>query len=175
MFRPARLACALLALAPAAAAAPRAGHAIHAIEVRQAWSRPSAGGSGVGYMILVNRGTKADALVRVESPLAARVEAHRSDMAGGVMTMAPAARVEIPAGGEVTFAPGGYHLMFMGLKRPLKAGDRLPASLSFASGRRIAITFAVGTGAGPPPAGALGHAVAGPAAGAGRPQLVTKK
>jgi copper(I)-binding protein len=169
MFAPRLLACALLALGPAATAATHMP-----IEVRQPWSRPSAGTSGVGYMLLVNHGRTADSLVKAESLLAARVEAHRATLAGGVMSMAPQVRVEIPAGGSVAFAPGGYHLMFVGLKTPLKAGDRLPATLVFASGQRVAVGFAVGSGSGPP-AAAMGHTVARPEAGAERTQLVTKK
>jgi copper(I)-binding protein len=183
MFPARLLACALLVLAPSAAAA--AAHPAKPIEVRQPWSRPSAGPTGVGYMVLVNHGARPDALVKAESPLAAKVEAHRAAMAGGIMSMTAQARVAIPAGGQVAFAPGGDHLMFVGLKRPLKAGDRLPATLIFASGQRVAVRFAVGSGAAPPAGGmdaggmdhahGMGHSVAAPRAVAERPQLVTKK
>ena len=92
----------------------------------------------------------ADALVAVASPLARKVEMHRSVMAGGVMSMQRQAQVAVPAGGAVRFAPGGHHLMFLGLTRSLKAGDGLPATLTFASGAKLNVTFAVGTGIGPP-------------------------
>jgi copper(I)-binding protein len=122
------------------------------VEVRNPWSRPAAAGMvGVGYMTLVNPGARPEALVSVESPAANRVEIHRSTMEHGVMTMSPQARVETPAGGSVAFAPGGYHLMFIGLKRELKPGDKLPATLVFEGGRRIRIEFSVGNG-GPPTA-----------------------
>jgi copper(I)-binding protein len=71
-------------------------------------------------------------------------------MAGGVARMQRVARVGVPAGGKVTFAPGGYHLMFMGLGRALKTGDRLPATLTFASGAKVEAQFVVGLA---PPAG----------------------
>ncbi len=129
-----------------AQAAPPAG-----LEVIRPWSRPAAaGGSGAGFMELTNRGRTADALVAVASPLARNVEMHRSVMAGGVMSMRRLARVAVPAGGAVRFAPGGHHLMFLGLSKPLKAGDGLPATLTFASGAKLNVTFAVGTGIGPP-------------------------
>jgi periplasmic copper chaperone A len=152
MLRPILLACAMLAVAPAAVAA-RSGAA--PVEVRQPWSRPAvAGGAGVGYMLLVNRGRTPETLARVESPAARRVEMHRSNLKSGVMSMAAQPRIEIPAGGAVTFAPGAYHLMFMGLKRELKPGDRLPATLVFTDGRKLNVDFAVGSGLGPPrPAG----------------------
>jgi hypothetical protein len=61
----------------------------------------------------------------------------------------------LPAQGTVTFAPGGYHLMFTGLKRALAIGDRLPATLTFASGARVKTTFVVGLA--PPVAAPPGH------------------
>jgi copper(I)-binding protein len=52
--------------------------------------------------------------------------------------------VSVPAGGAVTFAPGGYHLMFLGLTKALGTGDTLPATLSFSSGAKVKATFVVG-------------------------------
>lgn len=124
------------------AAAPLAAHAA-GIEAVKPWSRPAAsGGTGVGYVTLVNHG-KADALVGAESPAAAKVEMHASSMAGGVMKMTPEAQTPIPAGGQVSFAPGGRHLMLIGLKRPLKVGDKAPVTLKFASGASLKVDFAV--------------------------------
>jgi copper(I)-binding protein len=51
--------------------------------------------------------------------------------------------VVIPAGGTLRFAPGGHHLMLVGLARAMKAGDSLPATLVFAGGRRMKVEFAV--------------------------------
>ena len=145
MVRAITLACALAAIAAPAVARP-AGP-----EVREPWSRPAAAGTtGAGYFTLANRGAKPAVLVKVESPLAVRVEMHSSSMAGGIMRMAPETRVTAPPAGEVVFAPGGRHLMFVGLKRALAPGDRLPATLVFADGRRLKAEFAVGTGLGPP-------------------------
>ncbi|MBS0332539.1 MAG: copper chaperone PCu(A)C [Proteobacteria bacterium] len=124
-----------------------------AIEVVRPWSRPAvAGTTGIGYMTLVNHGHAADALEKVESPIAARVEMHASTMAGGVMTMERKDRVPVPAGGETTFGPGAYHLMLIGLTRTLKPGDEAPATLTFASGARVKVKFLVSAGMGPPAA-----------------------
>jgi len=132
-----------LAFQPAAAA-------VSPIEALQPWSRPAAaGGTGVGYVTLVNHSRKPDALVAVETPVAERVEMHAASMAGGVMRMSPEARVPLPPGGEVSFAPGGRHLMLVGLKRALHAGDKLPATLRFASGAQLKLEFTVGAGAAP--------------------------
>jgi copper(I)-binding protein len=147
---------ALAAVALLVAAALPAAAAERGLEARRPWSRPAAAGTnGVGYLTLVNHG-KADALVSVESPAAAKVEAHLSKMSGGVMSMAPEPRVEVPAGGQVSFAPGGRHLMLMGLKRALRVGDHVPATLRFASGRTLKVDFTVQTGA-PAATGAMEH------------------
>ena len=121
------------------------------LEAGQPWSRPAvAGTNGVGYVTLANRGKAPDTLVKIESPLAAKVEMHRTTMTGNVMSMQKQEKVSLPAGGQVVFGPSGYHLMLMGLTRTLKAGDEIPATLIFASGARVKIAFAVGEGLGPP-------------------------
>jgi copper(I)-binding protein len=141
----------LLAAAPLAAA-PASALAAPRIAVSGAWSRPAAaGGSAVGFMTLTNHG-RPDALVGADSPAARRVEVHVSSMAGGVMRMTPAPVTPLPAQGRVSFAPGGRHLMFVGLKHALKPGDRLPATLRFRSGARVPVEFRVAAG---PPGGAM--------------------
>jgi copper(I)-binding protein len=133
------------------AAAPFAAHSAGGLEVLQPWSRPAASGTnGIGYMVLANHGRAADALEKVESPIAARIEMHEGSMSGGVMSMKKVDQVPVPAGGETTFGPGSYHLMLIGLTRTLKAGDRAPATLSFASGAKIKVAFVVSGGMGPP-------------------------
>jgi copper(I)-binding protein len=149
MYRPTLLACAFLALAPPTVSAKPG---LLTVEVREPWSRPAvAGGNGVGYMRLVNRGRSPETLARVESPAARRVEMHRSELRNGVMSMASQPHIEVPAGGSIAFAPGAYHLMFVGLSRGLKSGDRLPATLVFADGRKLRVDFPVGSSGGPPP------------------------
>lgn len=142
------IATAALLLASSAGAAT---YRLGTLEVGQPWSRPAAAGTnGVGYMTLINHGRAADALTAVESPAARKVEMHRSSMAGGIMRMDRQDRVAVPAQGQTAFAPGGYHLMFIGLTKPLAPGDQLPATLSFASGAKLKVAFVVGTGAGAP-------------------------
>ena len=149
-MKTAHLAALALALSfTAARAAPAAG----GLEVLQPWSRPAvAGTTGAGYMVVANHGKAADVLVKVESPAAAGVEIHQMSMEAGVMSMARRDRIAIPAGGTVVFGPGGYHLMLLNLKRTQTAGDRVPATLSFASGARLKVAFKVSEGMGPPAA-----------------------
>ena len=139
-------AIAALSVASAAQAAPK---------VEAAWTRPAAlGGTGAGFMTLKNPDAKPDALVAVESPLSKVVQIHQSSMSGGMASMKEVTRVAIPAGGAVTFAPGGYHLMLIGLTKPVKVGDKVPATLTFASGARVKVSFVAGLA---PPAAEHAH------------------
>lgn len=140
-------ALAALSLTSAANAAPTA---------EAAWTRPAAQGqTGAGFMTLKNPDAKPDALVSVASPMAKSVQIHRSGMAGGMSSMKPLDRVAVPAGGSVTFAPGGYHLMLLGLTKGVKVGDAVPATLTFASGAKVTVSFVAALA--PPAAGHQHH------------------
>jgi copper(I)-binding protein len=114
------LACAFLA--PVAAAQP--------VTVKEAWVRAPAPGQNVagGYMELTS-GTHA-LLIAVASPVAARAELHATTMDGGVMRMRQVESIELPPAKTVKLAPGGLHVMLLDLKSPLKAGDKLPLTLT---------------------------------------------
>ena len=144
MLRLALALCLVFAAAPVQAAAYRSGQ----IEVRGPWSRPAAAGTtGAGFLAIENHGGAAETLTAVTTPIAREVQIHRSSMSGGIMSMSREAQVSAPAHGQVVFAPGGYHLMMLDLDRPLKVGDRFPATLVFASGRRLTVRFEVRTDA----------------------------
>lgn len=138
-----RIRIAPMKLALAALAALSIASAAHAApKVEAAWTRPAAlGQTGAGFMTLKNPDAKPNALVAVESPLARTVQIHQSSMSGGMASMKQVARVELPPGGGVTFAPGGYHLMLIGLTKAVKAGDTVPATLTFASGAKLKVSF----------------------------------
>ncbi len=103
------------------------------------WARATIGTArpGVVYLALINEGKVADKLLSAATPVAARVEIHRSFMEGNVMRMAPVDGVEVAAGRTVEFAPGGLHLMLMGLNKELAAGDRVSLTLVFEKAGRI--------------------------------------
>ncbi|CAN0507983.1 unnamed protein product, partial [Discosporangium mesarthrocarpum] len=67
----------------------------------------------------------------VSSDVSARTELHTHINDNGVMRMRHVKGVNLPAGGEVAFKPGGYHIMFIGLHKPLKKGERFPVTLIF--------------------------------------------
>lgn len=149
----------LLLLAPVlCAAAPKTVE----VDVRQAWARPvaAAGMNGAGYMVLANRGRAPITLTGASSPLAREVMVHRTMEAGGVSSMrAMTSGLVIPPGGQAALAPGGAHFMVMGLKRPLKPGERLPLTLVFDGGRKVEALLAVRT---TPPQPAAAAAPAAP-------------
>lgn len=138
---------ALSAIAVAALSAPLAqagDYKLGALTVQSPWSRPAqAGMNGVGFMTILNTGTKPVTLTGVETPLANKAELHLSSMAGGVMTMRRQDSIEIAPGGKLNLAPGGYHVMLLGLKQPLKAGQKAPLTLVFDNGRRISVDMTV--------------------------------
>lgn len=100
------------------------------IKVENAWARAPAPGQKTAGAYLELKSPVNASLVAAASPLAERVEIHSMSMDGGVMRMRPMQRLELPAGKTVKLAPNGIHLMLVELKRPLKAGDKIPLSLT---------------------------------------------
>ena len=151
-----RLVVANLVLLAAAPVPPTANAApATPIAVVGAWIRPAqAGMNGAGYLTLVNRGRLADRLIGAYSPVAAKVSLHRSLQIGGVMTMRAVSALDVGGGARVSFAPGGLHLMFEGLRRPLLPGQSVPLSLIFTRAGKVRATLIVGA------AGAPMHAMA---------------
>lgn len=115
------------------------------IEVTQAYARATAPGqaAGGGYAHIRNGGTAADRLVAVQADVARSVELHTMSMDGDVMRMRQVDGIEVPAGQAVELKPGGLHMMFMGLKAPLKAGDAFPATLTFEKAGEVKVTLKV--------------------------------
>lgn len=136
-------AAALLAASPAAAATARSG----ALEISQPWSRPAAAGAnGAGFLTVTNHGD-ADKLVGAESPVASRVEIHSVSITNGVMAMRRETAIAAPAHETLKLAPGGFHLMLIGLKQALKSGDKVPVTLVFERAGRVKADLAVGISA----------------------------
>ena len=119
------------------------------LEIDHPWSREIPAGAKVaaGYMIIKNHGAAADRLISLSSPIAGKAEVHEMAVsAEGVMTMRPVTGgVEIPVGGEVALEPGTFHIMFMDLKEPPKAGMKFPATLTFEKAGLVDVEFAVET------------------------------
>jgi copper(I)-binding protein len=129
-----------------AIAAPAAAHdfKVGKLTFQHPWTRATAGKVGAGYTIIVNSGKTADQLVSASSPAVDRVEIHTMTMDDGVMKMRPLPDgIAIPAGGTAKLAPGGYHLMLLGLKKPLVEGTLVPLTLNFAKAGPVKIELKV--------------------------------
>ncbi|TIP85672.1 MAG: copper chaperone PCu(A)C [Mesorhizobium sp.] len=116
------------------------------LKIVHPWSRATPPGAKVagGYFTVTNTGSSPDRLLSISSEISARTELHEMGVKDGVMTMRPVSGgLEIPAGGKVALAPGGYHLMFVGLKRQPKQGETFPATLTFEKAGTVTIEFAV--------------------------------
>jgi len=123
----------LAAQAPAQAPAQGAGARIGNLVVAGAWSRPAPPSATVGvvYFSLTNLGVKADRLMALSSPIAAKVELHESRRVQGVVEMRAVSALECPPGVTVKIEAGGVHVMLIGLARSLTAGTTFPLSLKF--------------------------------------------
>ncbi|MGB7543045.1 MAG: copper chaperone PCu(A)C [Burkholderiales bacterium] len=99
------------------------------VEVRAPWVRGTVQGQTSSGAFMELKSATGAAVVGVETPVAEIVEMHETKMDGDVMKMRAVPRIELPAGRTVELKPGGYHVMLMSLKRPLKKGDIVPIRL----------------------------------------------
>jgi copper(I)-binding protein len=125
------------------------------LNIAHPWSRATPHGAQVagGYLMIENKGADADRLVSVTSEIAGRVELHEMTVQDGIMKMRPLARgLEIKPGVTAKLEPGGFHVMFMNLKRPLKQGEKFKGTLLFEKAGRLDVEFTVeAMGANPGP------------------------
>lgn len=134
-------ALALLAL-PASAEDYKLG----TLEIGRPWTRatPPTAQAGGGFLTITNKGTTPDRLVAVRSAASDKAEIHEMRMEGSVMRMRELEKgIEIPPGATVELKPGGYHLMFMGLKTPFAKDAKVPATLVFEKAGSIDVNLAV--------------------------------
>jgi hypothetical protein len=98
--------------------------------------------TGAGFLTITNSGRSADRLLSVTTSASARSDLHGTTSSNGVMQMrAQAGGVPVPAGGKVTFQPGGLHVMFIGLKQAMPAGTMVDAVLRFEKAGSVAVKF----------------------------------
>ena len=144
-----------LALGLAALFADAHQFKLGAITIGHPYARATAAGQpiGSGYLSFANAGP-ADKLVAISADVSKSVELHTMTMEGDVMRMRQVDAIELAAGQTVELKPGGYHVMFVGLKAPLKAGDKFPAKLKFEKAGEVEVTFNVEA---PAAAGAAEH------------------
>lgn len=137
----AAIASVLFALGPCAAFA----QARSELQIEKPWARATVPGAAVGggYLVIRNNGATGDRLLGATTPASARVEIHEMAMEKNVMRMREVKGIDVPAKGAIEFKPGGYHLMFMELKAPLKQGEKVPVTLRFEKAGEIKADFSV--------------------------------
>jgi copper(I)-binding protein len=130
----------VLLLAPLRAQETR----ISDLVISQPWSRATPNGARVasGYLTIENKGAEPDRLVGGSADVAAKVELHTMAMSNGVMTMRPLeSGLAIRPGEIVKLAPGGHHLMLLGLKSSFKQGDKVPITLEFEKAGKVKVAL----------------------------------
>jgi copper(I)-binding protein len=140
---------AIIAVASLSACAPKGE-----LKADGAWVRlPAVSGQPGAAYFTVQGGATQDTLLAVSTPAALKAELHES-MKGdhGMMSMAPLKDVAVPAGGKLEFAPAGRHVMLFSIGPAVKAGQKIPLSLAFASGKTLQLEAKV-VGAGDPAPG----------------------
>jgi copper(I)-binding protein len=137
------LAAALIGLAGSAFAHD---YKLGALEIGHPWTRATPKGAtlAAGYMKITNTGQETDRLVGGSADFAARLEIHEMAMEGGVMKMRSLpAGIEIKPGQTIELKPGGYHLMFPGLKQQLDKGQKVKGTLRFEKAGSVDVEYAV--------------------------------
>jgi copper(I)-binding protein len=96
--------------------------------------------TGAAYMTIENTGGNADKLIGASSPVAKSVQIHSMSMQGDVMKMREVSDIELKPSTKTELKPGdGYHLMLIGLKQPLKPGDKFPVTLNFEKAGKVEV------------------------------------
>ncbi len=134
------LALTLAAAGPAAAVETRAKDLTISDAVIRAV--PAGINTTAGYLTIANAGARPDKLLSASCACAGKVEVHISHVMDGSAMMMPG-EAPVPAGGKISFAPGGLHLMMMALKAPLSDGSTQAVTLKFQRAGTISVPFAV--------------------------------
>ncbi|WP_447590589.1 copper chaperone PCu(A)C [Aquipseudomonas campi] len=136
------LLAALLIAAPLASAHEYEAGDLH---IDHPWSRemPPSAPTAAAYFVVHNKGDSADRLLSVDTPVASKAELHEHVHQDGLMKMQQVQTVEVPANGEVSFAPMAYHVMLFGLKQQLRDGERFPLTLHFEKAGAVQVDVAV--------------------------------
>jgi copper(I)-binding protein len=115
------------------------------VSVADAYARavPHGQPNSAAFMVLKNSSNHERALVEARSSVSKAVELHTHKMEGGMMRMRRVEKITIKANGETVLKPGGLHVMFIGLKQQLNAGEKIGLALVFDDGQVIQLTIPV--------------------------------
>lgn len=115
------------------------------ILVKDAWIRgvPPSAKSTAAFMIIQNSGAEEMVLQSAACGIAEMVQIHTMAQVGEMMMMKEVSELKVPANGETALAPKGYHIMLIGLIRPIDEGETIPLSLNFADGTTVNVDAVV--------------------------------
>ncbi len=109
------------------------------LSIDDVWARTGQPGQvSAAFMDVKNKGT-ADKIVSAHCDCAKATELHDMKMADGKMLMMQVPAMDVPANGDLKLKPGGYHIMLIGLNRPLAAGETLPIKLKFEKAGEVTV------------------------------------
>ena len=115
----------------------------HNIIVKRIWARASIGKTGAAFLTILNEGKSEDKLIKVISKIANSAELHTHIKDGDIMRMRHVKHLPIPPNGLTILKPGGFHIMFMGLKQKLTKCDQFLLTLVFEKAGKIHTQVAV--------------------------------
>jgi copper(I)-binding protein len=145
MFRSALIlaaACAAMIATPVAAK----DYTVGTLKISQPWARATPKGApvGGGYLTITNTGTSPDRFIGGSVDFAKRFEIHEMKMDNNVMKMRMLPNgLAIKPGETVTLKPGGYHIMFVGMQKPLVKGQNVEVTLRFEKAGEVKVDFPV--------------------------------
>lgn len=115
------------------------------IEISTPWSRatPKGAQTAIGYMNIKNNGTTPDRLIGGSIDVADHFQLHAMTMENSIAKMRELSDIEIKPGQTIEFKPGGSHIMFVNLKRPLSKGEHISGTLVFARAGKVNVEYSV--------------------------------
>ena len=116
------------------------------LKITHPWSRatPAAAKVAGGFMVIENTGKESDVLIGGTMLRSGRVEIHEMAVVNDVMKMRELAQgLEIKPGQSITLKPGGYHVMFMELKEPMKEGETVEGTLVFKRAGTVKVVYKI--------------------------------
>lgn len=120
-------------------AAETAARTTRSPAVTEAWARATVPGQPVAAAYMKINSPSHVTLVGIETDAAAQVQVHDMQMNDGVMQMRRHDQLDIPTGKTIELAPGGMHLMLLGLKKPLKAGSQITVKMTFVDAEKTKV------------------------------------
>lgn len=121
------------------------------LSVRDAWALPLGQGMTGGVYLTIDNGTnQGERLIGAITDAAEAVEIHQTQIENDIARMRPFTGLDIPVGGSLTIAPGGYHLMLVNLQRDLSVGENITVILHFESGSQLTVEVPIQYGASQP-------------------------